>query len=207
MGYISIQLASPRSKRGFLRRFLMVLSFLAKLHHFNKSHPNRVSSYRQYFDELNIQGFDFSNGFKCDDVYKSEKLINFPINTFELSYYQDQNIWKRRIIPIEISKNESDKGIALLIYIKNHYVLIKKLNTFLGNHNCEFVCRRCLSSYTSQNVINKHIQRSEQHKITSVRTSVESHLLMKKHFPKSPLNFRIYAADNDIDNSNIGKKQ
>ena len=43
-------------------------SILPYLHPCNNNHPNRVSNYRQYFNELNIQDFDFINGFKCSDV-------------------------------------------------------------------------------------------------------------------------------------------
>ena len=50
-------------------KFCFVWSILASLHPCNKNHPNRVSNYKQYFNELNIQGFDFTNGFKCSDVH------------------------------------------------------------------------------------------------------------------------------------------
>ena len=110
---------------------------------------------------MNIEGLDFSNGFKCSDVHKFEKLNNLSINIFEFNFHQDQNKWKHKLIPFEISKNESDRVIDLLIY-KNHYVFIKKLHLFLGNHNCNYVCTRCLTSYTGQKVIIKHKQRCEQ---------------------------------------------
>ena len=72
-----------------------------------------------------------------------------------MNFYQDQNQWKHKLIPIEISKNNSDRVIDLAIY-KNHYVLIKKLDVFLGDHNKKFICRRCLCSYTSENMLIKH---------------------------------------------------
>ena len=80
-------------------------SILAYLHPCNNNHPNRVSNYRQFFDELNINGFDFTNGFKCSDVHKFNELNNLSVNIFELNFYQDQNQWKHKLIPIEISKN------------------------------------------------------------------------------------------------------
>ena len=46
--------------------------------------------------------------------------------------------------------------------------------------------------------------------ITTIRTSKESHLHWKKHIQKNSFYFRIYAnfeADNEKDNSSIGKKQ
>ena len=67
---------------------------------------------------MNFQGFDFNKGFRCCDVHKFNELTNLSINIFELNFYQDQNQWKHKLIPIEI-KNDSDRIIDLAIY-KNH---------------------------------------------------------------------------------------
>ena len=136
-------------------KYCFLWSILASFYPCNNNHPNRVSNYRQYFNELNVQGFDFSKGFKCCDVHKFNELNNLSVNIFELNFYQDQNQWKHKFIPIKVSKNDSDRVIHLAIY-KNHYVLIKKLDVFLGDHNKKFICRRCLSSYTSENMLIKH---------------------------------------------------
>ena len=189
-------------------KYCFLWCILAWLHPCNNNHPNRVSNYRQYFDELNNQGFDFTNGFRCSDVHKFNELNNLSVNIFELNFYQDQNQWKHKLIPIEISKNKSDRVIDLAIY-KNHYVLIKNLDVFLGDHNKKFICRRCLSSYTSENMLMKHKEKCGDDNITVIRTSNESHLHWKKYFHKNPLYFRIYAdfeADNEKDNSIIGNK-
>ncbi len=189
-------------------KYCFIWSILASLYPCNNNHPNRVSNYRQYFIELNIQDFDFTNGFKCSDVHRFNELNNLSVNIFELVFYQDQNQWKHKLIPIEISKNDSDRIIDLAIY-KNHYVLIKKLDVFLGDHNKKFICRRCLCSYTSENMLIKHKPKCENNDITSIKTSNESHLFSKKHFHKNPLYFRIYSdfeADNEEDNTCIGNK-
>ena len=190
-------------------KYCFLWSILASLHPCNNdNHPNRVSNYRQYFNELNIQCLDFTNGFKCNDVHKFNKLNNLSINIFELNFYEDKNQWKHKLIPIEVSKNDSDRGIDLAIY-KNHYALIKKFDVFLGDHNKKYVCRRCLSSYTSENMLMKHKPKSEINDITTIKTSSESHINWKKHFHKNPLYFRIYAdfeADNEIENSSVGNK-
>ena len=189
-------------------KYCFLWSILAYLHPCNNNHPNRVSNYRPYFNELNFQGFDFTNGFRCSDVHLFNELNNLSVNIFELSFYQDQNQWKHKLIPIEISKNDSDRVVDLAIY-KNHYVLIKKLDVFLGDHNKKYICRRCLSSYTSENMLIKHKQKCGEDNITTIKTSNESHLRWKNHFQKNPLYFRIYAdfeADNEKDNSIIGNK-
>ena len=157
---------------------------------------------------MNIQGFDFSEGFRCSDVHKFNELNNFSVNKFELNFYQEQNQWKHKLIPIEISQNDSDRVIDLAIY-KNHYVLIKKLDVFLGDHNKKIFCRHCLSSYTSENKLKKHKEKSRDDNITVIRTSNELHLHWEKRFHISLLYFRNYAdfeADNEKDISIIGNK-
>ena len=205
-------------------KYCFLWSILAFLHPCENSHPNRVSNYRQYFDELKIDGIDFTDGFKTSDVVKFEKLNNLSVNIFELKFYQDGINWKHKLVPIEISKNifqcsecsdkmycnecNSKKVIDLMIY-KNHYVLIKKLHVFLGKQDCRFVCRRCLSCFKYENVLLKHKYKCEQQEITSYSFSKDSHIYWKKHFHKIPLYFRIYAdfeCNNEINNSNIGNK-
>ena len=112
------------------------------------------------------------------------------------------------LIPIEMSKNESDKVIDSLIY-QNHFTLNKKLNVFLGGHHKNIICRRYMNSYTNENILINHKENSGNDSMFTIRTSSESHLYWKKHFHKIPLYFRISAdfeADNEIDNSNIGNK-
>ena len=80
---------------------------------------------------------------------------------------------------------------------------------FLGDHNKKYICRRCLSSYTIENMLIKHNQKCEIDNITTIEISPDSHLHWKKHFHKNPLYFRIYAdfeADNEKDISSIGNK-
>ena len=81
------------------------LSILAYLHPCKNNHPNRVSNYKQNFDELNIQDFDYSYGFKCSYFHKFDEINNLSENIFELIFYQDQKKWRHKLIPGEISKN------------------------------------------------------------------------------------------------------
>ena len=189
-------------------KYCFVWSIIASLYPCENDHPNRVNNYVQYFNELNFQNFDFTKGFRCSDVHRFNELNNLSVNIYELNFYQDGDKWKHILLPIEISKIESDKVVDLLIY-KNHYALIKKLHVFSGDHNKSFVCRRCLNSYTCENALIKHEEKCGDDNICTIRTSSESHLYWKKHFHKNPLFFRIYAdfeADNEKDNSKIGNK-
>ena len=57
-------------------KYCFLWSILAKLYLCENSHPDRVSNYEPYFNELNIEGFDFTNWFRCSDMYRFEKLNN-----------------------------------------------------------------------------------------------------------------------------------
>ena len=98
--------------------FCFLWSISAKLHP-RELNFNGVSNCRQYFGELNIVGFDFSNTIKCSDMHRFEKINTFYRNMFELNFYQDRNKWKTTTLPIEVDKNVSDEVVNLLIY-KNH---------------------------------------------------------------------------------------
>ena len=102
------------------------------------SHPSSVKNFRRYFNEINLERFDFSIGFRCSDVQKFEKLNISSINILERNLYADGNNWKHSSIPIEISKNESDRYVDLLIY-RNHYSLNEMSNVFLGDHHKNFI--------------------------------------------------------------------
>ena len=105
---------------------------------------------------------------------------------------------------------ETNQIVLELIIYKNHYVLNKKLNVFLGEQDCRFICKRCLNSFTSENMIIKHKQQFNQKQRTSIKTSLESHLHWKYRFHKNPFYFKIYAdfeADNEKDNSSVGGKK
>ena len=141
-------------------------------------------------------------------MHKFEKLNHLSINIYELNFCREQNKWKQKLIRIEISKNESHRVVDLITY-KNHYVLFIKLNVFLGKQDCRYNYKRCLSSYTSENMIKKHKEQRIQREITSVKTSLESHVHWKNHFHKNPLYFRIYAdfeADHEDEKSSVGNK-
>ena len=160
-----------------------IWSILASLLPCNKNHPSRVSNYKQFFNELNNNGFEFIIGFKSSGVHIFNELNNLSIIIFELNFYQDQNKWRHKLIPIEFSKKNSDRIFDLAIY-NNHYVLIKKLVVFLGDQNKKIICRQCLSSYTSDNMLMKHRQKCGEDKITTLKTSSEFQIHWKNHFQK-----------------------
>ena len=63
-----------------------IWSILAILQPCNNNHPNRVSNYKQHFNELNLEGLDFTIGFKCSDVHRFNELNNLSIKIVELGF-------------------------------------------------------------------------------------------------------------------------
>ena len=61
-------------------KLCFIWSFLAKLHPCENTHPSRVNNYSQYFNDLNFQSFDFTNGFRCSDVHRFNELNNLSVN-------------------------------------------------------------------------------------------------------------------------------
>ena len=85
--YVKIPLRSKAILNiGNNDKYCFLWSILASLHPCNNNHPNRVSNYRQCFNEFNINGFDFSYGFNCSDVHKFNELNNLSVNIFELVF-------------------------------------------------------------------------------------------------------------------------
>ena len=66
-------------------KYCFLWSILASLHPFENIHPSRVNIYLQYFNELNFQNFDFTNGFKCSDVHRFIELNNLSVNIYEIN--------------------------------------------------------------------------------------------------------------------------
>ena len=50
-------------------KFCFLWSILAYLHPCEISHPLGVKKYSQNFNELNNEGFHFSNGLRCSDAH------------------------------------------------------------------------------------------------------------------------------------------
>ena len=48
-------------------KYCFIWSFLASLYPCENSNPSRVNNYIQYFNEINFQNFDFTNGFRSGD--------------------------------------------------------------------------------------------------------------------------------------------
>ena len=67
-------------------KYCFLRSFLAHLHPCNNSHLNRVSDYREYLNDINLDGFDHGIGFRCSDGHKFENLNDLCIKLFGVGF-------------------------------------------------------------------------------------------------------------------------
>ena len=68
-------------------KYCSIASILASLHPCENTHTDRISIYRQKFNEINLERFDFIDAFKCSNVKNFEKIYSLSIKNFELSFY------------------------------------------------------------------------------------------------------------------------
>ena len=99
-------------------------------------------------------------------MFKEMKISS--VNKIDLRFYQEENEWRLKSVPIEVSKNVSDRVFDSLI-TKNLFILKKKLFVFKCKHDSKNICRWCLSSYLIQNGSTKHKQRRKLEKITDLK--------------------------------------
>ena len=109
------------------------------------SHPDRVSKYKQYENELNFAGVGFPVTLK--DIPKVEKQNNLAINVFGYASV---------IHPLYLTKDHSASPINLLLTTEvkdgktnSHYTWIKDFNRLCCDQNKHggktFFCTRCIS--------------------------------------------------------------
>ena len=124
---------------------------------FRKSrNPNRYTSYLDLMGTLNLKGLSFPT--KMSEIPKFEKNNNLTINVFGLfdkrEVERGDKIRASNLVPypMYISTGFNDnhrKHINLLLY-RNHYMLIRNLNSFIGPFywkNSRYFCCKCLVSF------------------------------------------------------------
>ena len=77
---------------------------------------------------------------------------------------------------------------------------------FIGKEHNEYICRRCLYSYTFHGVLIDHRQKCGQQEITSIELSNGLYIIWKIHFHKNPIHFKNIAdfeADNEIEDGEV----
>ena len=148
-----------------------------------ENHKDRISKYIIHLNKFNLKGLEFP--MKVKDIPKFENLNNLNINVFELT----GNV----LTPIHINKNYLEPQIDLLLF-ENHYCLITKLHCLLNkDSHMKWVCRRCLTAFSSEPVLVDHMERCINQQLTNITFSYKDHLKFEDHHMKIPLPIRVYA--------------
>ena len=148
-----------------------------------EDHKNRTSSYSMNLNKLISNGLEFP--MKIKDIPKFENLNNLNVNVFELT--------KTVLTPIHINTNYDQPQIDLLLY-QNHYCLITRLHRLINkDSHMKWVCRRCLTAFSSQPVLFDHIERCIKQQPTNITFSWKDHLKFEDYHMKVPIPIRVYA--------------
>ena len=148
-----------------------------------EDHKNRTSSYSMHTNKLILNGLEFPT--KVKDIPKFENLNNLNVNVFELT--------NSVLTPIHINKNYLQSQIDLLLF-ENHYCLITKLHCLLNkDSHMKWVCRRCLTAFSSEDILNQHIDRCQKQQPTNITFSWKDHLKFEDYHMKVPVPIRVYA--------------
>ena len=122
---------------------------------------------------------------KIKDIPKFENLNNLNVNVFELT--------GAVLTPIHINKNYLQSQIDLLLF-ENHYCLITKLHCLLNkDSHMKWVCRRCLTAFSSEDILSQHIDRCQKQQPTNITFSWKDHLKFEDYQMKVPIPIRVYA--------------
>ena len=155
-----------------------------------EDNKNITSSYSKHFDKFNLESLEFP--MKVTDIPKFENLNRLNtggqqccINVFELT----GNV----LTPIHINTSYDQPRIDLLFY-QNHYCLITKLHCLINkDSHMRWVCRRCLTAFSSQPVLIDHMERCINQQPTKITFSWKDQLKFEDYHMKVPVPIRVYA--------------
>ena len=142
-----------------------------------ENHKDRISKYIIHLNKLNLKGLEFP--MKVKDIPKFENLNNLIINVFELT----GNV----LTPIHVNKKYLQPQIDLLLY-ENHYCLITRLHCLINkDSHMKWVCRRCLTAFSSEPVLVDHIDRCQKQQPTKITFSWKDQLKFEHYHMKIPV--------------------
>ena len=148
-----------------------------------EDHKNRTSNYSMHTNKLILNGLEFP--MKTKDIPKFENLNNLNVNVFELT--------KTVLTPIHTNTNYDQPQIDLLLY-QNHYCLITKLHCLINkDSHMKWVCRKCLTAFSSEDILSQHIDRCQKQQPTNITFSWKDHLKFEDYHMKVPIPIRVYA--------------
>ena len=164
--------------------------------HPKESHEEKIKDLEKYEFSLNTKGITFP--MKLKDITKFEKLNpGLPgINVFSVNE-------KCNFYPLRMAEKDCLKTIDLFLYEEDgvsHYSLIKNFNRLIksqitaSKNGSIFICKKCFTHYTKEELLEKHILYCSNNETVSVTMPKENTMLFFKNYEKQlPIPFVVYA--------------
>ena len=156
----------------------------------------RFADLKKYEFSLNTKGITFP--MKLKDITKFEKLNpELPgINVFSVN--ENKNFYPLRMAErdclntIDLFLHEED-GVSHYSLIKNFHRLIKSQKTKSKDGKI-FICKRCFTHYTKEELLEKHIKYCSNNQTVAVKMpEPNSYLHFKNNKKQLPVPFVVYA--------------
>ena len=155
----------------------------------------RLTDLKKYENSLNTKGLNFP--MKIKDISKFEKLNpRLPgINVFSID--ESDNFY-----PLKMVEKDCINTIDLFLYEKDsfsHYTLIKNFNRLIKSQITKskekiFICKKCFTHYTKEELLKKHILYCSNNLIVSVKMPRKNTFLhFKNYYKQLPVPFVVYA--------------
>ena len=170
-------------------------SVLRYLHPREKD-EHRLTRLKEYEHSLNTKGITFP--MKLKDINKFEKLNpDIPgINVFSVNE-------NKKFYPLRMAQKDCINTIDLFLYEEDgvsHYSLIKNFNRLIKTQKTSskngkiFICKKCFTHYTKEELLQKHISYCSNNETVSVKMPLSGSMLnFKNHHKQLPIPFVAYA--------------
>ena len=164
--------------------------------HPREDNDSRLTDLKKYEFSLNTKGITFP--MKLKDITKFEKLNpELPgINVFSVN--ENKNFYPLRMAErdclntIDLFLYEED-GVSHYSLIKNFTRLIKSQKTASKNGTI-FICKKCFTHYTKEELLQKHILYCSNNETVSVKMPQPNTMLhFKNYYKQLPIPFVVYA--------------
>ena len=155
----------------------------------------RLTGLKKYEFSLKTEGITFP--MKLKDITKFEKLNpELPgINVFS----NDGNIF----YPLRMAERDCLNTIDLFLYEEDgvsHYSLVKNFTRLIktqktaSKNDTIFICKKCFTHYTKEELLQKHILYCSNNETVSVKMTKENTMLgFKNYYKQLPIPFVVYA--------------
>ena len=164
--------------------------------HPRKDNDSRLTDLKKYEFSLNTKGITFP--MKLKDITKFEKLNpELPgINVFSVN--ENKNFY-----PLRMAERDCLNTIDLFLYEEDgvsHYSLIKNFHRLIKSQKTKskdgkiFICKRCFTHYTKEELLEKHIKYCFNNQTVAVKMpESNTYLYFKNYHKQLPIPFVVYA--------------